>query len=322
MSEKLFNDLWVKLSPYVIEKMEDAKLKRTKFVHYTSAANALSIIQRKVVWMRNASEMNDFSEVQHGQQCVLAAWNDRTQGARLKGLLEGVESGLVDRLAQSFDQRGHDRMRESFIISVSEHGNIETEEDKYGRLSMWRAYGGNTNVALVMRNGPFLRESLATNAFTSPVFYGDADKFVRKFAEVVDAFEQNIGIARQLGGDLVLRIFENMFHFAALSTKHPGFSEEREWRVILSPTMFPSNKIGFDLEVVNGVPQRVYKFPLVDFPEEGFYGATLPDLLEEIIVGPTASAYAIYDALAGALIQEGVKDGFSRVKISNIPLRR
>lgn len=322
MSEELVRELWLKLSPYTVEKMEAAKSNGTKFVHYTSASNALSIIQKQKVWMRNASVMNDFSEVQHGQRCLAAAWNDRTQGTRFKGLLEGIESGLVDRLAQSFDQRGHDRERESFIISVSEHGNGAIDEDKYGRLSMWRAYGGNTNVALVMNNAPFLRESSATNAFTSPVFYGDPERFVAAFTLVVDALEQNMALARQLGGEVVKTIFENIFHFAALSTKHPGFAEEREWRVILSPTMFPSNKVGFDLEVVNGVPQRVYKFPLVDYPEEGFYGATLPDLLEEIIIGPTDSAYTIYDALSGALVQAGIADGFSRVKISSIPLRR
>ncbi|WP_170402379.1 DUF2971 domain-containing protein [Ruegeria arenilitoris] len=322
MSEELIRDFWEKVSPYTVQKMNQVKSSGTKFVHYTSASNALSIIQNQKVWMRNASEMNDFSEVQHGQSCLAAAWNDKTQGARLKGLLEGIEAGLVDRLAKSFDERGYDRERESFIISVSEHGNGTIDEDKYGRLSMWRAYGGNTNVALVMNNGPFLRESTATNAFTSPVFYGDQDRFVQEFSKVVDAFEQNMELARQLGGEAVKTIFQNIFHFAALSTKHPGFAEEREWRVILSPTMFPSNKVKFDLEVVNGVPQRVYKFPLMDYPSEGFVGATIPDLLEEIIIGPTNAAYTIYDALGGALTQAGVSDGFSRVRISSIPLRR
>lgn len=322
MSDEQFEILSRKLSPYAIAKMEAAKSNDTKFVHYTSAANALSIIKNQKVWMRNASEMNDFSEVQHGQSCLAAAWNDKTQGARFKGLLEGIESGLVDRLAHSFNQREYDRVRESFIISVSEHGNGPIDEDKYGRLSMWRAYGGNTNVALVMNNGPFLRESSATNAFTSPVFYGDPENFVKEFKKVVDILEQEISTARQLGGDAVLRIFQNVFHFTALSTKHPGFAEEREWRVILSPTMFPSDKVGFDLEVVNGVPQRVYKFPLVDYPDESFVGATLPNLLEKIIIGPTASSMTIFDALGGALVQAGVQDGFSRVKVSNIPLRR
>lgn len=322
MTENSRTQLWYHLSPYTVEKIESVKANNTKFVHYTSAANALSIIKNETVWMRNASEMNDFSEVQHGQMCLSAAWNDATQGARLQGLLESIESGLSTRLQQAFDSRVYDRRRESFMISVSEHGKGIADEDKFGRLSMWRAYGGDTNVALVLNNGPFMRESTATNAFTSPVFYADKDAFVREFQRVVDALERNLDFAKELGGETVKSVLENIFHFAALSTKHPGFAEEQEWRVIYFPTMFPSDKIDFDIEVVNGVPQRVYKFPLQDFPDEGFYDVTVPNLLEEIIIGPTASAMTIYDALGGALVQAGVSDGFKRVNISDIPLRR
>ncbi len=322
MSEESSIKLWTKLSQYTFDRMEHVKSNGIKFVHYTSAANALSIIQKNEVWMRNSSVMNDFSEVQHGQRCLQSAWNDQEQGTRLKRLLDAVESGLADRLARSFDERQHDRARESFMISFSEHGQGVIDEDKYGRLSMWRAYGGNTNVAIVMNNKPFFNESSATNAYTTPIYYGDTSMFVSKFKNTVDALESNFDLARGLGGDTVKVLFENTFHFAALSTKHPGFAEEREWRVILSPTMYPSEKLAYDIEVIHGVPQKVYKFPLVDFPEEGHTGVTLPDLIEEIIIGPTDFSYTIFDALGDALVRAGVSDGFDRVSVSHIPLRR
>ena len=37
-----------------------------RFVHYTSAEAALSIIRGKRVWMRNTTCMADYREVQHG----------------------------------------------------------------------------------------------------------------------------------------------------------------------------------------------------------------------------------------------------------------
>src|ERR1700693_3098635 len=37
-----------------------------RFVHYTSAEAALSIIKSKRIWMRNAMSMADYREVQHG----------------------------------------------------------------------------------------------------------------------------------------------------------------------------------------------------------------------------------------------------------------
>src|SRR6516162_8831523 len=37
-----------------------------RLVHYTSVAAALSIIKSKCIWMRNATCMADYQEVQHG----------------------------------------------------------------------------------------------------------------------------------------------------------------------------------------------------------------------------------------------------------------
>lgn len=322
MSDAKIRVLWDALTPYNLQRLHEAKTKGFSFAHYTSAANALSIIKNKNVWMRNASEMNDFSEISHGHSCLKAAWDDRTQGARIKGLLESVEGGLVERLGQAYNERFYDRARRTFMLSVSEHGQGVIDENQYGRLSMWRAYGGNTNVALVLSSRPFLSETSATQAYTSPVFYGDQSMFIQEFTKVVDAFEENLTLARELGGDAVKSLFENIFHFSVLSTKHPGFSEEREWRVIYSPSLFAADKINLHLEVVNGVPQQVYKFPLVDYPSEGLIGVTLPDLLERVIIGPTNSAETIAEALGLALMQEGVQDWSDRVSLSKIPLRR
>lgn len=59
--------------PYATARMETAKEQQTKLVYYTSAETAKNIIANKEVWMRNATTMNDFMEVQHGWQCLLEA---------------------------------------------------------------------------------------------------------------------------------------------------------------------------------------------------------------------------------------------------------
>ncbi len=41
-----------------------------KFAHYTSAEVAVSILKNKSVWLRNASVMNDFNEIEHGLNCL------------------------------------------------------------------------------------------------------------------------------------------------------------------------------------------------------------------------------------------------------------
>jgi Protein of unknown function (DUF2971) len=322
MTDELVFSLSVQLSPYLMEKIAFAKDNNIRFSHYTSAYVAMEIIEKNEVWLRNAIVMNDFSEVQHGQQCLLEAWIDDAVGGRLRKLLESLRQGLADELATSFDQRNHDRVAQSYLVSISEHGNGTIDEDKYGRLSMWRAYGGENNVAFVFKNTPFLSESNALNAFTSPVLYADATRFKTEFSRVVDNFETHLGLAQQLGPDVVKQVLESAFHFACLSTKHPGFAEEREWRVIYSPTMWPSEKILSSIKTVGGVPQKIHRIPLANFPEEGFTGATLPELLEEIIIGPTENAFSIYDALVEKLGEAGVLEPWNKVRRSNIPLRR
>lgn len=316
--DKFYRELF----PYANAKMDAAQKAGTRFVHYTSAQSALSIIQNETVWMRSARAMNDFSEVDHGLSCLRAAWNHEVHGHKFKSLLNSIEGGLAKRFEVAYTERLPERFNETFLISISEHGNKELEEDKYGRLSMWRAYGGDTNVAFVFNNGPFLRESSATNAYTSPVLYCDEASFCEEFSKVVSNLDEHLKTAKSPDSVQLFSILLNVFHFATLSTKHKGFSEEREWRVIYSPTMSPSDKITFDLETIAGVPQRVYKFPLKNYPEQGHFGVTIPELLSEIIIGPTSQGFLIYDALVRALESVGVEEAAKKVKISNIPLRR
>jgi hypothetical protein len=46
-----------------------------RFAHYTSAATARGIIpgegDKRAFWLRNATEMNDFLEIEWGQSCLL-----------------------------------------------------------------------------------------------------------------------------------------------------------------------------------------------------------------------------------------------------------
>jgi hypothetical protein len=312
--------------PYGTRKMEDVRKNNTRFVHYTSAENALNIIDGKQVWLRNTNLMNDYREVLHGDRCLLDSWNDDAVGGRLKSALNQVSAGLSNRVLQMYVDGERTRSLETYMIAVSEHGNESSREDLYGRLSMWRAYGGNTNVAFVFKNDPFLSESNALNAFTSPVLYADSASFKPNFLQVVEQVERNIDMLHIAGEDIASHFMLSAMHFAALSTKHPGFAEEREWRVIYTPelslTRSRSSRLESKIVSLGGVPQRVFALKLENIPEEGFLGATLPEILVEVIIGPTQFPWPIYDALVEKLQNAGIADAAERVRVSNIPLRR
>ena len=63
------------------------------------------------------------------------------------------------------------------MTCISEH--LE-DEDNHGRLSIWRAYGGSTGVAMVMNSRAMFTESNALGAFTSPVQYANVETFGRE----------------------------------------------------------------------------------------------------------------------------------------------
>ena len=71
-----------------------------------------------------------------------------------------------------------------------------------------------------------------------------------------------------------------------LCTKHPGFHEEKEWQVIYSPKFERSEYLKDDLQVIRGTPQPIVEIPLKNIPQEGFFGAAIPEILDRIIIGP------------------------------------
>ena len=77
-----------------------------------------------------------------------------------------------------------------------------------------------------------------------------------------------------------------------------------------------------EVTTINGIPQTVYKIPLLNIPEEGFLNAEIPELIDRIIIGPTQYPTAIAEAIEAQLVEAGVSDAGDRIVISDIPLRQ
>jgi hypothetical protein len=288
------------------------------FVHYTRADTAMRIIQGRKVWMRNATVMNDFQEVAWGQAAFLHAWNS-DNGRYLCAALNSINPAIVPSLTQQLPIADLEIRFSTFLTSMSEH---DPRENARGRLSMWRAYGTENGVALVLKNTPFLAESNTLGAYSAPVWYATpaemADEFGRVAAEIVAASDQ----IRRLPPATIAGALMQMHRFALLTTKHPGFLEEREWRIVHSPDYERSKVLGEEVVSVNGVLQRIYTIPLENDPYRGLFSAALPDLLDRIIVGPTQYPHVVFDGFVRLLEEAGVPDPRSKVVVSDIPLRQ
>lgn len=311
------NDLQALFMPHAFRRMSEFNTGNHRFVHYTSADAALSIIQNKEIWLRNVTVMNDFSEIEYGLRCLQASWAGEN-GIRLRSELNGVHPNLADKIAEQFNNFLFNLRHDTYVSCLSEHSD---KEDKVGRLSMWRAYGSSGGIALVLNRSPFFAETDALHAYTSPVAYLSGEEFDLAFAEIADLASSNLRVLKAYSVETIINTIFNAFRFAVVSTKHPGFAEEREWRVVYSPTINASNLIQEIVVSVRGVPQKIYKIPLTDVPERGLFGIELPRLIERIIIGPTQYKSASYFAFVAALASAGVENPEHLVFTSNIPVR-
>lgn len=280
--------------------------------------------------LRNSALMNDFSEVRHGWECLKGAYNS-SLGERLRSCLSQIQEDLPEVFESNFNDRIFGILNETYLMSMSEHGDSDGHEDHFGRLSMWRAYAPKNGIAFILNNAPFVCESNALGAYTSPVNYAMPDEFNVAFEEVICSLEQNIGAIAPLGGHFAHEMLMTAFRFAVQSTKHPSFKEEKEWRVIYCPntpgadevlTDAQRSRVPSEIISLGGVPQRVYSISFTDYPDEGFVGATPPALIDRILVGPSSDSNMIAHAFVSELQRLNVPDAESRVIVTGIPLRQ
>ena len=82
---------------------------------------------------------------------------------------------------------------------------------------------------------------------------------------IIENVIQNVTTSRDylksLDRQAVLDAVFNMLLAGVVRLKHEGFTEEREWRAIYSPSRLTSNLMEQSVETVGGVPQLVFKLP-------------------------------------------------------------
>jgi hypothetical protein len=297
-------------------KPEDVAL---RFVHYTSAEAALSIIKAKRIWMRNAMCMADYREVQHGYDILKRFFSTPEKRGRFIEALDSAVQGAALEAINAFDQQWQAIRLDTYVTSVSEH---DRGEDLHGRLSMWRAFGGNTaRVAVVFRIPWFSGASLALNILFSPVAYVSEQQVHGLMDEVFANVRANQEFLRSCGRQVVIDWVFTMLLAGVTCSKHEGFHEEREWRAIYQPTRRQSPLMSQSTEVINGVPQQICKLPLDQSSSRAVMDLEFSTIFDRLIIGPSQYPWPMFESFAQALATCGVADAAKRVCISGIPIR-
>lgn len=308
---------------FSFEKVAAALNAGTRFVHYTNAETAMKMFKNKEVWLRKSTQMNDFMEIQHGLNCLSNAYHKHRDD--IEKIFDSMFPGICKRIEGHFDGWVPTYQLGTYLACVSEHDDApEKNEDRMGRLSLWRAYGGFSGVAVVM-NGRVFHTPIASDAlkaYVSPVAYLTVDGFEQRFLWMLGQAQRLRDSFVALGEQGFFDRVVPSFKYAALCTKHPGFFEEKEWRILYNPTESKSQVISESVESVGGIPQKVCKLPLVDRPDLGIDGISLPKLINRVIIGPTLYPFDIAEALVELLDKAGVENAWSKVVVSDIPLRQ
>lgn len=289
-----------------------------RLVHYTNSIAGISMLRNREVWMRKPQWMNDYTEVEHGFECIARMYKEGTGGKKFKEALEVLSPGIVERVVSHFDSWLPTYRRNTFVTCVSQH---DPEEDATGRMGMWTAHGSQNGVAIVLKPEPFTSLSDVLGAYSFPVSYRSADQVDAHFGEIAENIIASQAQLKHLPTVNLEHLLHELFRFEMLCTKRHAFKDEREWRIVYAPDRFPTDRkppITKHVEFINGAPQPVCKIPLETLPG---YDISIQAILDRIIVGPTEFPTAVVESFVIELERAGVADAASKVFYADVPLR-
>lgn len=303
--------------PLAHRKREKVRQEGSRFVHYTSAENAFKILTSRRIWMRNARCMNDYMEASFGHQQLVRLFQNQELKEAFIEALAPYGDDMGNKVLAHFDQWWKNIQFNTYITSISEH---HQSEDVHGRLSMWRAYGGNSAKAALVLRMPLMPGQVAgLRLLFSPVEYLEFAELECEFRHAIQSIRENAITLSSIKPDLIFNMAFFMLVLAALCLKHKGFSEEREWRLIYLPDALPSDKLERNVEIVGGVPQTIYKIPLENDADKQIQGASILDIIDRVIIGPSVYPMPIFAAFSSVLRDAGIQE--PKLAVSDIPLR-
>lgn len=313
----IFQPLWGD-----IEQRETFPQVRPHLAHYTSIPTLENIVANDELWFSNPLNMNDFGELRfvllRGAEMFRKNWEKIRQSCQDQNRYEVLSSNFENYFKQ-FDER---YALDTYIFCLSKHDPDNTD----GRLSMWRGYGGNGNGAAIIIDTSKINvlDGVQPLIFSKVEYLSDQDrhdwidKTIDKFVQIINVQQPPTEMLHIAAHELFER-----FKLFALFTKHHGFHEEEEWRVVYLRDRDVSNvyasMLGYAHTARGIEPKFKYKVqPIKDHTAEDF---SLEKIISQIILGPTTSSCLAAGAVCRMLEMHGKRELVERVVGSTIPFR-
>lgn len=193
---------------------------------------------------------------------------------------------------------------------------------------MWRGYGSNGNGAAIVFDTAQIKAVDRTPLILAKVRYGSVEERIAWLERMLSKFAPILRDTEIPDDKLYLAahaLFERIKVFALFS-KHRGFAEEREWRIVYVRDRDQDNKLAPMFHYWIG-PRGVE--PKLRLKVEPIEGVTADDLslekiVERIVLGPSLSSPLARTAvlrMLDRLNKPYLKDLKEKVYASTIPFR-
>ncbi|MBL4666383.1 MAG: DUF2971 domain-containing protein [Sneathiella sp.] len=302
------------------DETSDFPAKRPLLAHYTSIDTFEKIVSNDELWLSNPLFMNDLEELRFGMNQGSKHFNS---SSALSDAFQDKSRYhyLVECFNKFFSNYEVNHVFDTYLTCFSEHD----VSDYDGRLSMWRGYGNSGNgVALVIDTSK-INYAKGSPLIIAKVNYASTDSRVQwinekilEVANIARNIKHNDGNLKALAHYW----FERLKIFA-LCTKHSGFSEEQEWRLVYmserDETGILKDKLSYAISA-NGVEPKL-KLKIEHIPGIISENVSLSDLTERIILGPSISSILAEKSVVRILEILGQNQLCKLVSPSGIPFR-
>lgn len=293
---------------------------RPLLAHYTSVTTLEKILQTEEIWFSNPLYMNDWEELRFGMN---AGANEFRSHKALINVCETAEnySALIASFDQLFNTFDSDHAMDTYVLCLTEH----QPKDNDGLLSMWRGYGANGGGVSVVIDTAKLKFVGDSPFIVSKVAYASQSARLKWIEDKIVSLAHTISKHEKTKENLHAAAYAwlERLKIFSLFTKHSGFSEEEEWRVVYLRDRDKQEKftsmLGYAI-TTRGVEPKM-KLRIKDLRESQADSLSLEVLIERIILGPSISTVLAANSVRRMLKLNGHDLLAPRVVPSSIPFR-
>lgn len=260
--------------------------------HYTSVETAEKILKNEEIWFSNPLYMNDLEEMVAGLRLGAQLFPEYAQKAESQHNRQEILTHTFTRLLAHLDSHA---AIDTYVFCLCEHNHPN------GLLSMWREYGRKGNGVAFVFDTQRVTYQPHNPLIIAKVIYSSEKQREQQLRTYLDEWVR-ITQSHNLSDDRLHLAAVWAFQFVkavALTTKHDGFAEENEWRVIYIPERDPLGYLKQSLDYSIGrrgvEPKLKAKLGTILYPAPPATGAglsinSLSDILKFIVLGPSVSS--------------------------------